>query len=53
MTDYQVIDNKGLSRFEIHKDGHVAFENYRLFDGGIAYTYTEVPEALGGQGIAA
>ncbi|WP_114801156.1 GNAT family N-acetyltransferase [Moraxella canis] len=53
MTDYQVIDNKELSRFEIHKDGHVAFENYRLFDGGIAYTYTEVPEALGGQGIAA
>ncbi len=51
-TPYTVIDNKELSRFEIHVDGFVAFEDYELFDGGIAYTHTEVPKELGGRGIA-
>lgn len=54
MTDtlYTVIDNKELSRFEIHVGGFVAFEDYQIFDGGIAYTHTEVPKELGGRGIA-
>lgn len=54
MTDtlYTVIDNKELSRFEIHVGSFVAFEDYELFDGGIAYTHTEVPKELGGRGIA-
>ncbi len=51
-TSYTVIDNKELSRFEIHVDGFIAFEDYELFDGGIAYTHTEVPKELGGRGIA-
>lgn len=51
-TSYTIIDNKELSRFEIHADGFIAFENYELFDGGIAYTHTEVPKELGGRGIA-
>lgn len=51
-TSYTVIDNKALSRFEIHVDGFIAFEDYELFDGGIAYTHTEVPKELGGRGIA-
>ena len=51
-TPYTVIDNQALSRFEIHVDGFIAFEDYELFDGGIAYTHTEVPKELGGRGIA-
>lgn len=51
-TTYGVTDNKALSRFEIHVDGQIAFEDYTLFDGGIAYVHTEVPASLGGRGIA-
>lgn len=50
--EYNVINNTELSRFEIHEEGHIAFEKYELFDGGIAYVSTVVPEALGGRGIA-
>lgn len=49
--DGELIDNKTLSRFELHIDGHIAFEKYRLFDGGIAYVATEVPKEIGGRGI--
>lgn len=49
---YEVVNNTALSRFEIHEEGHIAFEKYELFDGGIAYVSTVVPEALGGRGIA-
>lgn len=51
MTTYAVIDNTELNRFEIHVDGHIAFENYERFDGGIAYVLTKVPDELGGRGI--
>ncbi|MDO5639151.1 MAG: GNAT family N-acetyltransferase [Neisseria sp.] len=50
--DYRVIDNRAAKRFEIHQDGYTAFEDYQLFDGGIAYLHTEVPPELGGRGIA-
>lgn len=50
--DYTVIDNREKQRFEIHAEGHIAFEDYALFDGGIAYLHTEVPPELGGRGIA-
>ncbi|EGY51842.1 GNAT family N-acetyltransferase [Neisseria shayeganii] len=50
--DYVVINNTEQNRFEIHEEGHIAFENYELFEGGIAYTRTEVPPELGGRGIA-
>jgi len=49
---YSVTDNKEKKRFEIHVDGFVAFEDYELFDGGIAYLHTDVPKELGGKGIA-
>lgn len=52
MTDYTVIDNTELNRFEIHVDGHIALEDYKLFDGGIDYVRTKVPDELGGRGIA-
>lgn len=51
--EYTVIHNKTDKRFEIHLDGKVAFEQYELFEGGIAYTHTEVPDELAGKGLAA
>lgn len=50
--DYPVIDNRDGKRFEIHEEGHIAFEDYELFDGDIAYLHTEVPPELAGRGIA-
>ncbi len=50
--DYTVTDNRAAKRFEIHENGHIAFEDYELFDGGIAYLHTEVPPELSGRGIA-
>lgn len=50
--NYEVINNSTLSRFEIHEEGQIAYEKYELFEGGIAYVSTLVPEALGGRGIA-
>ncbi len=50
--EYTVINNQAQSRFEIHEEGYVAFEDYALFDGGIAYLHTEVPPELSGRGMA-
>lgn len=50
--EYEVINNIDAQRFEIHEEGHIAYEKYELFEGGIAYISTVVPEALGGRGIA-
>ena len=50
MTD--IIDNKQLSRFELHVDSAVAFANYRLAAGKVVITHTETPPALRGRGIA-
>ena len=57
LLNYDVIDNTDQKRFEIHVDGHIAFEDYEFFttsqgEDGIAYTHTEVPEKIGGRGIA-
>lgn len=50
--EYTVINNEKDKRFEIHLDGKIAFEQYKLFDGGISYIHTEVPPELGGRGLA-
>ncbi|MGM8871696.1 GNAT family N-acetyltransferase [Psychrobacter sp. 2Y5] len=55
--NYEVIDNKDKKRFEIHIDDQIALEDYEFFttsqgEKGIEYKHTEVPDALGGQGIA-
>ncbi len=51
--NYTVIHNREDQRFEIHLDDKIAFEQYELFEGGIAYTHTEVPEEFAGKGIGA
>ncbi len=50
MTD-RVTDNPAENRFELHVGGHIAATYYRKASGVITFVHTEVPEALGGQGI--
>jgi predicted GNAT family acetyltransferase len=50
--EYAVLNNKKNKRFEIHLDGKITFEQYKLFDGDISYIHTEVPQELLGRGIA-
>lgn len=51
MSSSSVRQNTALSRFELDVDGHTAFANYRIVDGVIAITHTEVPPALRERGI--
>ena len=52
MTDPQVVDNADRHRFEIHVDGRRAgLATYRLTDGGITFTHTEIDDAYAGQGL--
>jgi hypothetical protein len=46
-----VVDNQGAHRFEAQLPGGTAFANYRLTDGAIVFTHTEVPAALEGHGV--
>lgn len=44
-------DNPDASRFEVEVEGHVAFAEYRLPEGSILFSHTEVPPELEGRGI--
>jgi len=46
-----VIDNKAASRFELETDGLLSIAEYRIADGAIYFTHTEVPPQLGGRGV--
>jgi predicted GNAT family acetyltransferase len=46
-----VRDNPAESRFELEVSGHLAVAYYKLSPGIITFTHTEVPPALGGQGV--
>ncbi|MDP2686641.1 MAG: GNAT family N-acetyltransferase [Aequorivita sp.] len=48
----QVIDNKEKNRFEAIVDGHQAIIEYSVLPGVLSLNHTEVPEALGGRGVA-
>jgi hypothetical protein len=52
MTDMHIINNPHEHRFETSVDGHLAYVEYRLSDGVITLTHTEVAPALEGKGIA-
>jgi len=47
-----VRQNTTLSRFELDADGTTAIANYRLTDGVMTFTHTEVAARLRGRGIA-
>jgi predicted GNAT family acetyltransferase len=47
---YTIIHNKQNMRFEIHVDDQIAFLEYRLHDGNIAFMHTEVPALFAGKG---
>jgi predicted GNAT family acetyltransferase len=46
-----VRDNAALSRFELDADGHTAVAYYRLADGVMTFTHTEVAPGVAGRGI--
>jgi hypothetical protein len=48
-----VTHNPDASRFEAEIEGRLAVCAYRLNDGVLALTHTEVPRAAQGQGVAA
>jgi hypothetical protein len=47
-----VVNHADENRFELETGGEIAIAAYRLADGRISFTHTEVPEALEGQGVA-
>lgn len=49
MTD--IVDNAARSRYEVTRDGHTAELDYMIEGDRIVLLHTEVPRALGGQGI--
>jgi len=51
MSDVQVRDNPEKQRFEAEVEGRTAFAEYRLPEGSILFSHTEVPPELEGRGI--
>jgi predicted GNAT family acetyltransferase len=48
-----VVHNESAARFEMRTHGHLCIAQYRLIDGVMWLTHTEVPPALRGRGHAA
>ena len=53
LVPLQVVKNPVTSRFELVVDGYTAFIDYKQEDDVIKLIHTEVPEELGGRGVAA
>lgn len=52
MTDVVVTNNDSASRYEAHVGGELAgFADYRLKDGVILFTHTEVDAQFEGKGV--
>jgi predicted GNAT family acetyltransferase len=51
-SPFPVVDNETASQYELTIDGHVAFLRYIRMSGVIELQHTEVPEPIGGRGIA-
>ena len=49
---FDIRNNEQKSQYETTVDGYVAFAAYDLDGQRITFTHTEVPDALGGRGIA-
>jgi predicted GNAT family acetyltransferase len=46
-----VTNNRDESQYELIVEGHKALAAYRLEDGKVSFTHTEVPPELEGQGV--
>ena len=49
---YKIGNNEKLMHFEIHEGDAIAYMEYRFYKNDIAFMHTEVPESMGGKGIA-
>ena len=52
MNTSNVVDNPAKTRFELETPSGLAEAHYKLRDGVINFTHTEVPSAERGQGVA-
>ena len=52
-TKHPVVHNEAAQRFEVTIDGKLSRADYRLHDGVMHMTHTEVPVQQEGRGIAA
>ena len=52
MNDIAIRHDTQHQRFETEVEGHAAHLEYRLRGDVLTITHTEVPEAIGGRGIA-
>lgn len=52
MNDSAIRHDETRHRFDIEVEGHAAHLEYRLRGEVLVITHTEVPEAIGGRGIA-
>lgn len=54
MTDHEapVVDDPANDRFVVDQDGTIAQLTYQAGDDRLVLTHTEVPEEIGGRGIA-
>ncbi|MEP6583356.1 MAG: GNAT family N-acetyltransferase [Ginsengibacter sp.] len=49
---YKVLNNEKLMHFEIHEGDEIALLEYRYYKKDIAFMHTEVPDKMGGKGVA-
>jgi len=52
MEPLKIFNNEQEQQFQVLVDGEKAFLEYRYYKGDMALMHTEVPEKLGGRGIA-
>lgn len=50
--EVEVTHNTAERRFETEVDGHLAWADYEMDGGVMHFTSTQVPQAIGGRGIA-
>lgn len=53
LINIPVVKNDETNRFELTVDGYIAFIDFKQEDKVIKLIHTEVPEELGGRGVAA
>lgn len=50
--DPTIINNEKQMHFEVHEGDDIAFLEYRFNGNTIFFMHTEIPESMGGKGIA-